>query len=258
MINRLSQAVHSLRKQVRNKIWRLQQEAKMRVFYRQFIQPGDLAFDVGANIGSRTGVFLRLGARVVAVEPQSHCVAKIRKMHGRNPNLTIFQGGLADKPGELTLHVSSNSAISSMAPDWMDALKGRDGWETFRWETTQIVPVTTLDALIAQHGRPAFVKIDVEGFELPVLRGLSSPVKALSFEYTPEYLSATHACLDHLIGLGPYRFNFSVKESMAYALPSWVGPADLWQALLNVPVKNRSGDVYAVLREAHDQRPDLS
>lgn len=249
MINRIAQAIRSLRKRARNKLWTLQQEAKMRAFYRQFIRPGDLAFDVGANIGNRTGVFLSIGARVVAVEPQSGCVAKIRKTHGRNPNLTIFQGGLADKPGELTLHVSSNTAISSMAPDWMNALKGRDGWEQFRWDTTQTVPVTTLDALIAQHGRPAFVKIDVEGFELPVLQGLTSPVKALSFEYTPEYLSATRACIDLLMRSGPYRFNFSVKESMEYALPDWASPADLWEGLINTPVKNRSGDIYAVLRE---------
>ena len=45
--------------------------AAMDALYRQFIEPGDLVFDIGAHVGDRVSSFRRLGARVVAVEPQA-------------------------------------------------------------------------------------------------------------------------------------------------------------------------------------------
>ena len=54
------------------------------------------------------------------------------------------------------------------------------------WADHAVVPVTTLDALIDRYGLPAFCKIDVEGFEEAVVRGLSRPIPSVSFEFTPE------------------------------------------------------------------------
>lgn len=48
-------------------------------FYKQFIQPKDLVFDVGANVGSRVKLFLNIGAKVVAFEPQKELC---NHMHG--------------------------------------------------------------------------------------------------------------------------------------------------------------------------------
>jgi hypothetical protein len=77
--------------------------------------------------------------------------------------------------------------------------------------------VTTLDALVAEHGEPAFCKIDVEGFELDVLRGLSRPVRALSFEYLPPAHDAALAALDLVDGLGDYAYNYSPVETLRFA-----------------------------------------
>src|SRR5439155_7684012 len=61
----------------------------MRGFYSAFVGPNDLVFDVGANVGNRTKVFLRLGSRVVAVEPQPACVSLLAEAFGREPRLTV-------------------------------------------------------------------------------------------------------------------------------------------------------------------------
>jgi hypothetical protein len=82
------------------------------------------------------------------------------------------------------------------------------------------VPVVTLDALIAQHGEPAFVKIDVEGYEPQVLRGLTRPVQALSFEFHGRLLDELAESLDLLRG---YRLRVSVGNSFAWA-DGWEGP----------------------------------
>ena len=71
--------------------------------------------------------------------------------------------------------VNACSAISSLSPDWIKAVKNTNRFEGRNWDLKKIVPVTTLDALIWEHGAPAFVKIDVEGYEDVVFQGLTSP-----------------------------------------------------------------------------------
>src|SRR5262249_50866799 len=56
--------------------------AAMDRLYGQFMKPGDLAFDVGAHVGARVASFLRLGARVVAVEPQPAIACVLKLIYG--------------------------------------------------------------------------------------------------------------------------------------------------------------------------------
>ena len=81
----------------------IRQRRRMMSFYRQFIREGDLCFDVGANIGNRTEVFLKLGASVVAIEPQADCMKGLQRKFGRNANVTLLQKGLGEKPGQKEL-----------------------------------------------------------------------------------------------------------------------------------------------------------
>ncbi|MCS6872386.1 MAG: FkbM family methyltransferase, partial [Anaerolineae bacterium] len=90
--------------------------------------------------------------------------------------------------------------------------------------------------------------IDVEGYELPVLQGLSQPIKALSFEYTPEWLDLSAACMARLQELGDYEFNAVYKETFVFMQPNWLSPEAVYRMLENHPSKHRSGDIYARLK----------
>ena len=180
--------------------------------YAEFVASGDLVFDVGANVGGRVSVFRALGARVVAVEPQSSCIEKLRAEWGDDQQVYIEPVAVAAREGTADLHLADVSTISTLDTSWIDTTStGR--FSDHRWNGIEVVQTTTLDRLIETHGVPAFCKIDVEGFELEAIRGLAQPLAAISFEYTREFDHRVTDCVRHLDDLGMTLFNYSSGES---------------------------------------------
>jgi FkbM family methyltransferase len=222
--------------------------ARMDALYANFLKAGDLAFDIGAHVGDRISSFRRVGARVVALEPQPRLARAIEVIHGRDPDVFLLRAAAGEREGDVTLHVNSaNPTVSTASHDFIRAADGAPGWEQEVWDETITVPCVTLDRLMAEHGRPAFIKIDVEGFEDRVLAGLSWPVPALSFEFTTIARDVAQRCLDQLAALGPYRFDLALGESQRLEFQCWVNLADMSAHLRELPHEANSGDVYALL-----------
>src|SRR3954471_17169675 len=153
--------------------------------YGRFVKAGDLVFDVGSHVGDRIAAFRRLGARVVACEPQPALVKTLRLIYGRDKSVTIEPLAVGSKAGQIEFKINiDNPTVSTASTDFVAAADGAPGWQGQNWSRSVAVGLTTLDALIARHGMPAFIKIDVEGFEAEALAGLTRPVSALSFEFT--------------------------------------------------------------------------
>ncbi len=230
--------------------WRPFRQAGLRRLYRPFITPGDLVFDVGAHLGDRSVAFSALGARVVALEPQPQILPWLRRLVGRRA-ITVVPEAVGAEPGELELAISErHPTVSTLASQWRQGIGAAN--ETFRnvrWEQRVTVPVTTLDALIARHGEPAFCKIDVEGFELSVLQGLSTPIRALSIEFVAGSLSGTQACIRHLGTLGDYEYNAVFGERRRWIFSEWQTPDELLGWLERGAGKASSGDIYARRRQ---------
>jgi len=216
-------------------------------FYARFVRPGDVTFDIGSHVGDRIGSFRRLGARVVAVEPQPLCARAIRTIYAGDDQVTLVEAGCGAAPGTVTLRVNSaNPTVSTASPRFIAAADGAPGWEREVWDRELQVPVTTLDALIAGHGVPAFTKIDVEGYEDQVLAGLSRPLPALSFEFTTIARDVALRCLDRLVALGPHGFDLMVGEGGRLAFERWVPAQEVARRLRDLPHEANSGDVYCV------------
>jgi FkbM family methyltransferase len=224
-------------------LWR--RTVQWRQFYSQFVSPGDLVFDVGANRGDRTETFVQMGARVIAVEPLPQLAARLKKIFRYCP-VHVEAVGVGRVARTMILHVCTTSEdCSSFSEEFIADQRARN--PDFRWDRSEPIQVVTMDSLIEKHGTPAFIKIDVEGFESDVLAGLAHPVQALSFEVRPgDSTESLRQCLEMVSGLGKYEFNLSLEERLIFELPAWANTDSVLGALGRKGSSEwRYGDVYA-------------
>src|ERR1035437_8793745 len=217
-------------------------------FFSEFVQSGDLVFDVGANVGAKTALFVALGAKVVAFEPQPECARILAKRVSEPSSVCVVPMGLAAESGTLTLNICSEAPVlSSFSPDW---IKGP--FADYESDEQVEVEVTTLDAAIQQFGTPQFVKVDVEGYERSVLRGLSKPVRAISYEFHSALIDEALECAKMLKRLGFQEFNLALGEEAALYAPGWLDYSSL-ECTLQAFASDSAGawgDVYARSGEA--------
>jgi FkbM family methyltransferase len=226
--------------------WRQRHRSRaMDVLYARFVKPGDLVFDIGAHVGDRVAAFRRRGARVLAVEPQPALAFTLNMLYGRDASVTIERTAVGRDTGDLRLMVNTdNPTISTASDAFVHAARDAPGWQDQNWDRSIRVPMTTLDALVARHGVPAFIKIDIEGFEEEALMGLTQPVAALSFEFTTIQRGVARACIERCVALGMTRFNAAVGESQA--LGDWRQAEAIHGWLDGLPHAANSGDIYAL------------
>lgn len=190
-------------------------------FYSEFINHGSLVYDVGANIGNRTFTFLKLGANVVAIEPQRKC-RRILKLRFGN-KIKVVPLGLGEKEDIKKFYISSSHTLSTFSEAWIKEMSESNRFSNAIWNKHKQFNITTLDNLINKYGEPKFIKIDVEGYEFEVLKGLNRIIEFVSFEYAvPENAMALKECICRLNSLNKnYLFNYSIGETMALHSERW-------------------------------------
>jgi hypothetical protein len=137
-----------------------------------------------------------------------------------------------------------NPAISTLSDQWKEIMT--DFEPDLAWEDYTEVEVQTLDTMLVRYGNPSFCKIDVEGFELEVLSGLSVPLPALSFELFPTTPSRTIACIKKIETLVNYEYNWSLRESFRLNSQSWLNASSMINTIKKYSGR-KSGDIYARL-----------
>lgn len=216
--------------------------------YRRFVAPGDLVFNVGSHVGDRVAAFRRLGARVVAVEPQPALARTLRLFYGRDPAVTVVEAAVGRHAGTIALRLNlDNPTVSTASAAFIAAAQDAPDWQGQRWSRTVEVPMTTLDALIRRHGVPRFIKIDVEGYEAEALAGLIGPVAALSFEFTTIQRDVACAAIARCAAIGYAGFEASLGESLAFVHGAKLTATEIAAWLMALPARANSGDIYATL-----------
>lgn len=218
-------------------------------FFKSLVGRNDLVFDIGANLGQKSEIFLACGARVVALEPNPLCAPTLRFEFARNDGFRLIEKAVGAEAGRARLNFVGAESTASLRGDWKWLTEGG------KLKARNVeVEVTTLDALIAEFGPPAYCKIDVEGFELEVLRGLTQTIPLLSFEYHGEELDRLAACLERLASLSPIAVNVIEMNGAGFIMAEWRTHGEaLAEARAGAlpPV----GDVFVRMRRASIARP---
>ncbi len=211
--------------------------------YRDFIQPGDLVFDVGANLGERTKIFRVLGARVIAIEPTKYCSEYLQKLFSNDKEVVVITKALGASEGVGEISINEKlPVLSTMSKKWSTESRFS---KDYSWERKETISITTLDRIIELYGRPKFCKIDVEGFEQQVLSGLSSPIPYISFEFLNEFIDDAKSCVEKINSLGNAEFNYNVGEQMDFALPHWVAGNEIFKSMKTQKNEKLWGDIYS-------------
>lgn len=215
-------------------------------FYRPFIKPGDLCFDVGAHVGNRLRAWSSLEARIVGLEPQPYLMQFLKKWYGQKDNITLIQAAVGAFNGQTNMYVSHlTPTVSSLSKSWIDEISQDQSFENVKWNDTTTVRLTTLDQLIVNYGTPVICKIDVEGYELEVLKGLTKPIPIISFEFIPSAIELAVECINRLSTLNKYEYNWLIAENYQFCSGEWINESQMIQTLRSHLIDGRSGDIYA-------------
>jgi FkbM family methyltransferase len=185
-------------------------------FYRKALgSPLGLVFDVGANHGDKTWAFRQIAKKVVSIEPDETCFEALRTRYGRDKGIYLENIALGELDGVGTLFVekdgSAYNTMSEKERDWIVSNYNRSIRKV-------PVPVSTLDSMIVKYGTPDFLKIDVEGGELQVINGLSSPASVISFEANlPRFREETLCIIERFLHNKAVRFNIRLENDFVFS-----------------------------------------
>ncbi len=170
-----------------------------------------LVIDIGLNNGNDAAYDLHLGHRVVGVEANpllaAECSQRFQAEIAQG-KMAVVNAGVMRSTGEFTFYRSLHD----------------DGWSTFtpdknrkpgEWQEMSVSCITA-QQLIADHGKPHFMKVDIEGADFQVLETLTP-------DFVPAYirleLNATDPFLDRLVGLGYTAFKFVDGKTFSPSTP---------------------------------------
>lgn len=206
----------------------------------------NLIFDVGANVGDKSAVFSKLARKVVAFEPTERLYLSLKKRF-RNTNVEVMNYALGSTVGKLDFfEVPDNAAYNSLSRKHIDTIIPTRNIASESVIQTKKIQVEQIDHFIDQYGVPDYIKIDVEGYEFEVLKGLKTAVPLISFEANlPDFHDESICILEYLDGLASdkYVYNFTYGES--FILDQFVRKPEAIEVLAGI--NTQCVEIYAKL-----------
>ncbi len=202
-----------------------------------FMQHGiHTVFDIGGNCGDKTDVFLSAGARrILLIEPDPHW-SKIHQWRFQGDHrVTRCECAVSSSNGTAVLQrFAPGSPLNTLENRWVEAIGSSNGrFEPQSLQDSTEVQAFTVEALANRYWLPDYCKVDVEGHELSVLRGIQQLPRLLSLEFNlPEFETELKECLHLISSRWPTsNLNFVTEYGRGFELSSWRDSNGLLSAL---------------------------
>lgn len=192
-------------------------------------------------MGDKAEVFRRVQNRVVCFEPDRMNIEFLKQRFRKHSAVVVVGKAVSDAAGTLEFNVfRDGDSLNTVSAKWVDVLEGEQDprfGKGRRVASHYPVEAVTLDEGLDHYGPALYVKIDVEGHELNVLKGLTRPVPFLSFEVNlPHFLAEALECVAHIVSIFPAAlFNYDVH--CQFEMPQWMGAASFsaWLKEASIP-----------------------
>lgn len=210
---------------------------KQKHFYSKLIKKNDLCFDIGANVGNKSKLFLSLKTKVIAFEPQSKCEEYLKKI--KNPNFEYYSFGIGSKNEIKELNLANHIEVATFSDKMIDFYTT----ENLKWNRIEKVTVKKLDTLIEKFGLPDFCKIDTEGFEFEILSHLTYKIPMIEFEFTEAFILDTLKIIK-LLNKENTLYNYNLNEKPKFELSNWITSNEMIQTINELPKKRLHGNIF--------------
>jgi FkbM family methyltransferase len=159
-----------------------------------------LLFDIGANRGDATVAGLNKGYKVIALEPAPRIFKQLASVFIYNSNVIPLKVAVSDEDNNrVTFYEAEEDGLSTLNKDWLTSDDMPYAGKGFRTISANTI---TVDTLVKLYGVPDLMKIDVEGAEWSVFKGITQKYGALTFEWTNVTSEEHCSQLEYLDGLG--------------------------------------------------------
>lgn len=171
----------------------------------------NLIFDIGYYDGGMSKAFLDIypDAKIVAVEPNIESINKSTL----NDKITILNYAASSVDNQIVkLYIGDVGPVSTINEFWRHSGRFANMYTNGREVEVRTV---TLDTLIDKFGKPDYIKIDAEGHELDIIKGLTQNVPLISFEWTAEdFETKTIPLVEELARINMAKFAFTYEDKM--------------------------------------------
>jgi FkbM family methyltransferase len=208
-------------------------------FYAELIRKNALCFDIGANHGSKSKLFLSIGASVIAFEPQTTCFAALSDLENQSRDFRFYPFAVGPKNEQRQLRLANHDEVATLSDAFVDYFT----CDTIYWNETETVEVRSLDALIAEFGLPDFCKIDTEGYEFEILSNLHHNIPMIEFEFTGGFIDETLKIIA-LLDNQTTRFNYVLNENLKFKLEHWVSGNEMETVFKSLPKQKLHGNIF--------------
>lgn len=190
---------------------------KLKKFYSKLLHKNQLCFDIGANVGKKSEIFLKAGAKVIAFEPQKSCIPELVKLKNKYKNFHFKSVALDNKEGFKSLFLSNYSEIATLSTSFVNLYKNKN----INWKNQEQVETITINKAIKLYGLPNYCKIDVEGHEYEILSILKFKISLIEFEVIAGFQEKAIELIKILNNKNTL-FNYTLNEQPKFMFKDWV------------------------------------